>query len=199
MKSASLIVFALFIDGVQAAVSASLAVIAAFPGTIGGGIAGCFIGNSIAGDWGCTILGVVGGFFGTFLDISAVVTEPIGIGLGFVVSICLSVTFGAGLIALLMFNGMAYWKIIFSGGMVELLPGFDILPSWTAMTVACVLQKNKEDKLAAQKIAAGLREVMQADLGANSTIQRGGREVLTPYGATQVDGIRAPSPQTNAA
>jgi hypothetical protein len=199
MKGASLIVFALFIDGIQAALTASFVVIGAFPGTIGGGIAGCLAGNFVAGQIGCTILGFVGGLFGTLLDAAAIVTEPIGLVLSFVVSFCIAVTFGALLIGLLIFFRMFNWKYVGAGGIIELMPGFSILPSWTAMTVACVLQKNKDDKLAAQKIAAGLNATMNENLRENSYIQRGGREVLTPYRTPSVDGISAPTAQTNAA
>ena len=202
MKGTAFIVLALFIDGVQAALSAAVLVMSAFPGTILGAAAGCLAGQSVAGGVGCQFGRFIFGLLGSspfVIGLLDVATVPIGAILGFVVSICISATLGLFLIALLGFNAMFYPKYILTGGIVELLPGFSILPSWTAMTVACVLQKNKDDQLAAFKIAAGLEGVMQADLGPNSYIQRGGNAV-TPRGrAPAVDGIRAAEAQTNAA
>ncbi len=72
--------------------------------------------------------------------------EPVGIMVGFVIGTCLSATVGAGVIALLIFNGMFYPKYLLPGGINELIPGLNILPTWTAITVASVLRKNKEER-----------------------------------------------------
>jgi hypothetical protein len=212
MKGAALIVFALFIDGVQAAISASLVVVAAFPGTIAGSAAGCWAGSKILGDVGCAVGGFVLGLLGSIPVINgalAVVSEPIGLMLGFAIGVCISCTFGAALVLLLLFNGTFYPKYLAPGGIVELIPGFEVLPSWTAMTVACVLQKNKDVKNARALIAKGLQSVMKADLGPNSYIQKGGNAVTHRYAPdspakatnsaddyiqpkSRMDGIRAP-------
>lgn len=190
MKAAALIAFALFIDGMQAALSAALAVVAALPGTIAGGAAGCIVGNYVLGNLGCAILGAVGGFLGSLLDAAAVITEPVGIIMGFVVTICISATFGAALIGLLIFSGMfklGNMKYVYGASIAELLPGLSILPSWTAMTVLCVLQKSKEE--------GGV-------LGAAASVATAAASP-SPGNAAQaaraVDGIRAAEPQTNAA
>jgi hypothetical protein len=187
MKAAAFIMLALFIDGIQAAVSASLALIAAFPGTVGGAAAGCAVGNGFFGSWGCTIGGFIFGLLGTSLDVLAPVTEPIGLAIGFAVSICLSMTFGAGLIMLLLLNGMYYPKFLLPGGIAELIPGFDLIPSWTAMTILCVLQKSKEES----GLLGGVASVAAA--AASPTPASISNAVRT------VDGIRGPEAQTHAA
>jgi hypothetical protein len=157
MKSAALIVFALFIDGAQAALSAGLFVISAFPGTFGGGALGCAGGAAVAGDIGCAIGGFLLGVFGSIPLINgalAVVTVPVGVMLGFAVSICLAVTLGAGLITLLIFNGMFYPKYLLPGGISEFIPGVSLIPAWTAIVIFSALQKNKDEKLALLEQAA---------------------------------------------
>lgn len=187
MKNAAFIMLALFIDGVQAAISTSLAVITAFPGTIGGGAAGCLAGNYIAGSVGCFVLGLAGGLFGTLLDAAAVVTEPVGIVLGFAVTICFSCTFGVALVFLLGMNGMFYPKYVFSGGITEVLPGFSIIPGWTAMTILCVLKKSKERGGVLGAVAGVATAASSPSIGSVAGV------------GMAMDGIRAPQPQTNAA
>lgn len=144
MKAAAFIVLALFVDGVQAAITASVAVIAAFPGTVGGGALGCAAGAAL-GTWGCAVGGFVLGILGSATDVAAVVTEPIGLIIGFAISICLSATLGAGLITLLIFNNMYYPKWILPSGIAEFVPGFDLIPGWTAMVILCLVQKKKDE------------------------------------------------------
>lgn len=187
MKAAAFIVFALFIDGVQAALSASLAVVAAFPGTIAGGAAGCLAGNYLLGDWGCTILGIAGSLFGTLLDGAAIVTEPVGIMIGFAISFCISATFGAALVALLIFNGFYYPKWMLPTGIAELIPGFDLIPTWTAMVILCIWQKKREESAAAGSAVTTTAAI--ASPSAVSVVQA----------TRSLDGIKAPGVQTNAA
>ncbi len=187
MKSAALIMLALFIDGIQAAVSASLALIAAFPGTVGGAAAGCAAASATLGSWACGIGGLIFGLLGTTLDAAAVVTEPVGLMLGFAISICLSVTLGAGLIMLLILCNMFYPKYLLPGGVAELMPGFDLIPGWTAMTIMCVLQKVKDEKRGGT--VGAVAAVVTTSPSPASLVQA----------ARAVDGIRGPAPQTNAA
>lgn len=187
MKAAALIMLALFIDGVQGAVSASLAIIAAFPGTVGGAAAGCAAGSAFLGSWACGVGGLVFGLLGSVLDVAAPITEPIGLVIGFAVSICLSMTLGAGLIMLLILSGMYYPKFMLPGGVAELIPGFDLIPSWTAMTILCVLQKNKEEG-GLLGTAAGVATAVASPTPVSVT-----------QAARRVDGIRASGAQTNAA
>ena len=79
------------------------------------------------------------------LGAAAVVAVPVGIGLGFLTDVCVSVTFGAGLLFLLKYNDMFYPAYAFGGGLGELIPGLDILPGWTAMTVLSAIRKSREE------------------------------------------------------
>ncbi len=140
MKGFLFIIFALFIDGLQAAVAWGLATIAAFPGTA----TGCAVGAAAAGKVGCLVLGLLGSLpiiNGTL----ATVTIPIGIMLGLAISFCISATFGVALITLLAMDGMFYPKYILGGSVTELVPGINSIPAWSAMTVLCLLKKKKAE------------------------------------------------------
>lgn len=77
--------------------------------------------------------------------IGAPIILPLAIGLGFAIDICISATFGAGLLLLLANNDMFYMGYAFGGGVFELIPGFDVLPGWTAMTILCIVRKMGEE------------------------------------------------------
>jgi hypothetical protein len=148
MKGAALITLALLIDGMQAAFSAGVLILSAFPGTFGGAAAGCVAGNAVAGSIGCDIGGFLLGLVGSIPLINGLlstVTMPVGAILGFAISACLSLTFGAGLITLLIFTGMFYPKYL-SGGIAELIPGINCIPFWTALTISSVMRKSADDK-----------------------------------------------------
>lgn len=146
MKSVVLVLFALFIDGVQAALSGAILVISAFPGTFFGAAAGCIVGKSLLGDFGCSVGGFILGVLGSIPFVNGILdvaTVPIGLMLGFVLSICISSTLGVALIALLIFNNMFYPKYLLPGGITEILPGFGMLPTWTAVTILSSIEHAK--------------------------------------------------------
>lgn len=148
IKSTLLIMFALIIDGLQALIGLGVSVIAAFPGTVGGAAAGCVAGQQVAGSLGCSIGGTLLGILGSVLPINGLLapaTIPIGLAIGFTIDVCLSLTLGAGLIFILFMFGMFYPKYVWSGGIAEFLPGFDILPGWTALVVFSILEKSKQE------------------------------------------------------
>ena len=144
------ILIALFIDGLQAAMSWGIAAIAAFPVTAGGSVAGCVAGNSIAGQVGCWVGGSVLGLMSvTPLGLAAnalvaTVTVPVGIALGFAISMCLSIVLGwCFLVPLMLLSGMnVSWKrLIWGGG--EMIPGLNNIPFWTALTIASLWKSTK--------------------------------------------------------
>ncbi len=146
MKSVILVLFALFIDGIQAALSGAILVITAFPGTFFGAAAGCVVGKSLLGEFGCSVGGFILGVLGSIPFVNGVLdvaTVPIGLMLGFVFSICISCTLGVGLVTLLMFNNMFYPKYLLPGGITEILPGFGMLPTWTAITILSSIEHSK--------------------------------------------------------
>ena len=148
----------LFIDGLKAGLTVSLAAIAAFPGTIGGAAGGCAIGSYFLGKIGCWAGGILLGTLGSIPFVNgaiATVTEPIGIALSIAISFCLSATLGIFLVSLLAFNDMLYPKyLIFGGG--GFIPGLNLLPFWTTLAILCVLKKKSEEEQGVLSTAAGI-------------------------------------------
>ncbi|HVU80119.1 MAG TPA: hypothetical protein VHD37_02020 [Candidatus Paceibacterota bacterium] len=162
VKGTTLILLALFIDGLQAGISMLIALIAAVPGTALGAAGGALAGSWLCGWMGSTasaICGTVGGFVlgfaGTWLDPAlAVVSEPIGIAIGFAINICLSVTLGAFLLMVMfVFLRKIYVTNLFFG-LGELIPGINNIPFWTAFVVISLVKKSKEDGSALGAVAA---------------------------------------------
>jgi hypothetical protein len=149
IKSTLLIMFALIIDGLQALIGLGVSVIAAFPGTFGGTILGCLGAQQIvAGKISCVVGGLALGILGSVPIVNATlatVTIPLGLAIGFTIDVCLSLTLGAGLMFVLFMFGMFYPKYVCPGSIAEFLPGFDILPGWTALVVLSILEKSKEE------------------------------------------------------
>ena len=152
-KNTVFILIALFIDGLQAAISWGIAAIAAFPVTAGGSAAGCVAGNSIAGQIGCWVGGGVLGLLSvTPLGLAAnalvaTVTVPIGIALGFAINICLSIVLGwFFLVPLMLFFGVnVSWKrLVWGGG--EMIPGLNNIPFWTVLTIASLWKSTKSNR-----------------------------------------------------
>lgn len=146
-KNSIFILLALFIDGLQAAISWGIATIAAFPVTVAGGAGGCWAGSQIAGQLGCW---VAGGFLG-LLSVTpaglvangmvAQATVPLGIAIGFAVNVSLSVVLGwAFLVPLMMFFGVhvSARRLVMGGG--EMIPGINNIPFWTAFVVVSLWQ-----------------------------------------------------------
>ncbi|TSC68480.1 MAG: hypothetical protein G01um101456_635 [Parcubacteria group bacterium Gr01-1014_56] len=138
VKVTPLLLFALCIDGFQFLISLALSVVALIPGTTGG----CAVGAYFAGEIGCAVLGVLGSF-PVINGVLATVTEPIGIALGFAISICISFTLGSMLVLFLQMFGMLDKKAAVLVYMGEVLPGFSMLPAWTALVVYSAIKKNK--------------------------------------------------------
>lgn len=84
------------------------------------------------------------------------VAEPIGIVLGFVISICISLTFGSLLVWLLVLCKMFYPSRVMAAYTGEVLPGFSMLPAWTALVISSLLKKTAEEKSGLTSAAAGI-------------------------------------------
>jgi len=107
MKLMLLIVPALLIDALQAGVSMALTGFIVVAGAVP----------------------IVGPIIGA-------IATPVGIILGFVISVTLSLTLGGIVVFLLKWQGMLYPGIAAMAFIGEGLPGFNLLPSWTALVVA---------------------------------------------------------------
>jgi hypothetical protein len=149
VRNTALLLVALFIDGLQAALSWGIATIAAFPGTAAGGVLGCAGGQAVAGQIGCAIGGTVFGILGTTGNaLLAPVTIPIGIGIGLALNTTLSIVLGYGfLFSLLFIFGLKPYKRIWWSG-AEMIPGINNIPCWTMFAISCMWAeaKNKTRK-----------------------------------------------------
>jgi hypothetical protein len=152
LKVVPLACFALMIDGFTFFVGLALSIIAAAPGTI----AGCAAGSQVAGKFGCLAVGALG----SLLDLSGVlqvVTEPVGIMLGVAIGICINLTLGSMLILFLVLFGMFDGKTVVSCLMGEAIPGINMLPLWTGMTIRCAMKAaQKENPTGILALAATL-------------------------------------------
>lgn len=220
MKGMPLIVFALFLDGLQALISLSLAGVfsataMASPVVVGasGAVLGCVVGGLgglvIAVVTSETVVGFFGGLAITASSCAGVGTllwgvgsavggavgtalVPMGIIFGFAVDICLSATMGAGLIMLLIFNGMFYPKVLLPGGISEIIPGFGLLPTWTAITIFSLLRKKKEEGGGGiVGAAAGVASAVAAPSA--SSIAGAVQGVAAAVPQRPVDGIQPPA------
>ncbi len=147
VRNTMFVLIALFIDGLQAAISWGIAVIAAFPGTAAGGAAGCAAGDYVAGEIGCAVGGFVLGLLGTTGNaLLAPFTIPIGIGIGFAVSTTLSIVLGwAFLVPLMFFFGIRPQRQL-PWGLGEVIPGINNVPFWTFLTIATLLSNARSTK-----------------------------------------------------
>ncbi|MBP7770508.1 MAG: hypothetical protein KA066_01190 [Candidatus Pacebacteria bacterium] len=183
LKGAGLLLFALFIDGLQAMISLTLF------GVLSGVSLIPFIGVAISATAG-----------------------PIGVILGTVVSICISITMGGGLIAALALNGMFYPSKLIPA-FAELIPGLNNGPLWTVVVVRSMMQKYKEEhgksffkrksRAAAQEVSlAGAARTNTAPPSRTSPNRQAGsaapmprQEGRAPMPALKsLDGIRRPTP-----
>lgn len=148
---APLLLFALVIDGLQFLVTLALAAIA-IP-TVAGGLTGAAAGAYMCqnlGSWviaGCSAAGgTVLAVLGTFFDGAAVVTEPIGVAMGFAISICISFTLGTILVLFLFFTGTLNKKAAAMAYIGETLPFFSsMLPAWTTLVIRCGMSTVKKE------------------------------------------------------
>ncbi len=81
------------------------------------------------------------------IPVAGVVVGPLGIVIGFAISTCLSLTFGLLVVFLLVYYDMFYPGITAWAFVGESVPGFSMLPSWTALVVASYSQKLKAEKM----------------------------------------------------
>ncbi len=180
LKGAGFLLFALFIDGLQAMLSLALT------GVLAGVSLIPFIGQAVGAAAG-----------------------PIGLVLGAAISICLSITMGGGLIAALALNGMFYPNKIIPA-FAELMPGINNGPVWTIVVVRCMMQKYKEEhgrSVFSRKGEASVQEQVSAQPGCivhsthytRPTTQASGAPVAqrqegrAPGALKSLDGIRRPA------
>lgn len=154
---ALIFVLALFLDLFQVGIAWGFLALGTVAGTVGGAAAFCAVGAQVAGDIGCAVLGFFGGLVGTAANaFLAPATVPIAVGIGFAISVCLSMTWGSAIIMLLVFNGAFYPKLLW-GMLVEVTPGAGYLPFWTGLVWFSILESGKK--------AGGKRAILPAIAG----------------------------------
>jgi len=146
---------AVFIDLFQAGISFALLALGSVAGTAGGAVGGALAGqalcNNIGLSWASSacawVGGLGGGAVGTLANPAlAVVGVPLGIALGFVVSICLSMTFGLAFVLFpLIFMKMLYPRYLWSG-FGEVVPGLSNAPFWSTLVIMSIIRKYGEEK-----------------------------------------------------
>jgi hypothetical protein len=147
LRGALLLLLAFAIDLIQMGITWGLLGVGTFSGTSGGAIAGCLLGQQVAGGFGCSALGFIGGFVGTAANpYLAAYTIPMMVGLGFVINFCISATAGSMLIVFLGLNRMLYPKYLIPGAITELIPGIDSLPFWTLLVILSIMESMGEKK-----------------------------------------------------
>jgi hypothetical protein len=146
VKFSPYFLFAFAIDGFQLLIDLAVSRIATLPGTVGG----CAIGAQLGGKLGCLILGA----FGSIPVINgglAILTEPIGIAVGFAIGVCISMIFGSMLVLFLELAGVLDRKAATAVYIGEALPGVGAFPAWTGLVIRCALKESKKKLLATAK------------------------------------------------
>ena len=87
---------------------------------------------------------LIDGLQGTLSWMFVVTLGPVGAALGLMINLCLSLVLGAILGVLMKYFNMFYPRYFFGGGGIEIIPGLDIVPGWTALAIASVLRKKSE-------------------------------------------------------
>ncbi len=168
-----------------------------------------------------SIFGVAAGATASTLGAAGPIALPAASSLSFVIDITSSLTFGIGLISLLAYNGMFYFNYITGGAITEMMPGIDVLPAWTVMTILCIIRKESEKGnlgsigTVALKLAGGVTGIGAISAAASVVSQAPSRpeqpvqlatapEEQKPRGRTvpelkTIDGVRPPQAASYAA
>ena len=195
IRGVLIILFALFIDGLQAGVSAGFLMLGSFAGTIGGAAAGAAAcqgaGTLVAGAC-ATVAGAAGTLVNAHL---AVIGVPLAVGFGIAVNICISLTMGSELIMLLALNGMFNARYVVGVFIGEAIPGLDNLPGWTFLAIKSVLKKSAKSGTGISSFAAGVAGMAlspASPLSAINTLRQGVSAARTLTGPRQTQPNVAP-------
>jgi len=152
MKAIPLILFALFIDGLQAMLMLTFTVMQFITpvggGALGGITAAAYCYNATTGFFSALLAGAKCAVGGTVVGAGvSAFAVPLGMG----VDVAISITFGGVLVMALAWMGMFYPGTVLGTFLGESIPFLDVLPGWTLMTWRCISKKNAEEKAAAAK------------------------------------------------
>jgi hypothetical protein len=180
-RGITLVMFALFIDGLQAVLGwvfltlgAGIPIGAPIAGSIAGASVGCVVGGVGAGiitvitggaafpslfavGAACAAAGaggaLIGGTAGTAIGAAGI---PLGIGLSIAAEVCISITLGTGFILLLLVFRMFYPTYVWAVFIGEAMPGLDVIPGWTLLAIRSILKKNAESPNGIVSLASGI-------------------------------------------
>ena len=139
--------FGFFIDFFQfmlaqafVALGAGLQAITPVGGGLAGTGAGCAVGWSLATDiltgiTGCIQGGIIGAAGGV---VASIFGTGIGIALAYIISVCITLSFGTMLVTLLWFSGMRYPGSTLGVYIAEIFPLVNIAPGWGIYAARCV-------------------------------------------------------------
>lgn len=158
-KNFLIILLALFIDGFQALITVAFTGAGAMAGTVAGGVGALkFCENLPSGVVQACV--AAGSLVGTLANpLIAGISIPLGVMLGFVMGTIASLTLGTVLVFILAWNDMFHPQSVVVAYLCEVIPGFDVLPAWTALAVRSVFQKEAADAVAK---ASGGSKLLQA-------------------------------------
>ncbi len=129
-------------------------------------------------------LGMGGAVSGSTLGIAGPIAMPAAVAIGFTTDVVTSFTFGSGLLLVLSYYGMFYAPYTLGGSIVEIIPGLDVVPGWTIMTILCIVKKSREEGGTLGNVAGTLLTVVAP-------------EARVATGATQAaTTVTAPAQQT---
>lgn len=142
-------------------------------------------------------LGLGGSASGATLGIAAPVAMPLGIAMGFTTAVVTSFTFGSGLLLLLAYNGMFYIPYGIGGSVAELIPGLDVIPGWTIMTILCIVKKSREEGGVLGSVAGAALKVVAPE--AAVAMNAASAVASAPQRTAQAPQTQAPAPEPNEA
>lgn len=111
-----------------------------------GAAGGCAVGYQYAGKLGCAVVGTLGGFLGIAAQGTGV-GAVIGFMLGYIMSICITLSFGVMLVTILIFLGRARFRMALTGYVFlsKMVPLVATAPSWTYYAWKCTAKPVEEE------------------------------------------------------
>jgi hypothetical protein len=158
---------------------------------VGGGVAGAAIGAKIC--WNSST-GVISGIFAAGKCAAAgfaaggllsALGIPLGMALTVISDICISLTFGAGFIVLLILTG--YFQdnalMIWATYIGKTIPFLDVVPGFTVLAFRCVLKKTSTEGGVVGAAAGVANIVVSGSAPLNSRVPSMQRDIAPPRAA----------------
>jgi hypothetical protein len=141
-----------------------------------GAVGGCAVGAYYAGQVGCTVGAALGGLLGFFAQ-TVGAGAVMGFMLGYVLTVMITFSFGAALVAALLLTGHFKWfptMYVFGG---KLLPFLGLAPGWLIYAWHCT----GKDLVVKKRAEANVEKVKEAAVASARAMQ----DIFEPGTATQ--------------